>query len=211
MLEPLPRGLGHAGPVVVRLCEGGTPVRGAGQEAALQPPSGGTPLLPRGGPPVLYPLQTVCAVTLPCPWERGCLAWWGDAAGCLPHHALSLLQVFARALPLLAARLTPTMSVSAVCVGKLRHGAVVWFALVANQWQSQDPGAQAPRLGCAPHRCGAGADARTLPRGRLRPRARGQAARLPSHTAGLPGPARQLSCPVMDSCRALFCIINNVF
>lgn len=43
------------------------------------------------------------------------------------------------------------------------------------------------------------------------PRARGQAARLPSHTAGLPCPARQLSGPVTDGCRAVFCIINNVF
>lgn len=94
----------------------------------------------------------------------------------------------------------------------------MWFGVQANQRQSRDPGTQALKLGGAIHPCGAGDDAcgacpAPCPSAGAGwgPRACGQAARLPSHTAGLPCPARQLSRPVMDGCRALFCIINNVF
>lgn len=95
---------------------------------------------------------------------------------------------------------------------------MLWFAHTANQHQSRDPGTWALKLGCAIHPCDARARARGVcpapcpsARAGWGPRAHGQAARLPSHTAGLPCPARQLSQPMMDGCRALFCSINNAF
>lgn len=187
LLGPLPRDLGHAGPVVVRLL-GGDPQRGElARRPLCSPQVGAPPASPRGTP------GPCCHLILPVGQGQagaggGC-SWFSATPHSQPPAGVCLSSSSASPGSTLGAH---RARLCRAC-GETEARGMAWFARVANQGQSQDPGAQAPRSGCAPHLCGTGADARTLPRGRLRPCARGRAARLPSHTAGctaLPGSCR---------------------